>query len=82
MKKKIGTMLDEELIFKAKQAALSERQALSHFLTNALNMYIGSLDKQEKSVQRDICSKTRGSMNVSVKTLQTILEERKWHEAH
>ena len=52
MKKKIGTMLDEELIFKAKQAALTERQALSHFLTNALKMYLQSLEKKKDRVQK------------------------------
>jgi len=35
VKKKIGTMLDEDLIFRAKQLALSERQALNQLLENA-----------------------------------------------
>jgi len=82
MKKKIGTMLDEELIFKAKQAALSERQALSHFLTNALKMYLHSLEKKKDMVQKDVCATSRGAMKLSIKTLKAILEEEKVYETH
>jgi hypothetical protein len=81
MKKKIGTMLDEELIFKAKQAALSERQALSHFLTDALKMYLQSLEKKKDVVQNEICATTRGAMKLSITTLVAILEEEKVYEA-
>ena len=80
MKKKIGTMLDEELIFKAKQAALLEDQALSHFLTNALKMYLHSLEKKKDIVQNDVCATTRGVMKLSINTLKVILEEEKVYE--
>jgi hypothetical protein len=82
MKKKIGTMLDEELIFKAKQAALSERQPLSHFLEKALKMYLQSLEKKKNILQNDVCAGTRGAMKTPIKTLRTILEEEKVYETH
>lgn len=60
MKKKIGTMLDEELIFKAKQAALLQRQTLSHFLTDALNMYLRSLRQEKRNTSdRRLCHHAR-----------------------
>ena len=77
MKKKIGTLLDEELIFKAKQAALSERQPLSHFLENAIKMYLRSLEKKKHILQADACAATRGAMKTPIKTLKAILKERK-----
>ena len=82
MKKKIGTMLDEELIFKAKQAALSERQPLSHFLENALKTYLRSLEKKKDMVQKDVCATSRGAMKLSIKTLKAILKEEKVYETH
>ena len=82
MKKKIGTLLDEELIFKAKQAALSEHQALSHLLTNALKMYLQSLEKKKDMVQKDVCATSRGAMKLSIKTLKAILKEEKVYETH
>ena len=50
MKKKIGTLLDEDLIFRAKQVAVSERQALSQLLENALKMYLESIEKNKRRV--------------------------------
>ena len=75
-------MLDEELIFKAKQAALSERQALSQFLTNALKMYLQSLEKKKDMVKKDVCANSRGAMKLSIRTLKAILEEEKVYETH
>jgi len=75
-------MLDEELIFKAKQAALSERQALSHFLTNALKMYLQSLENGKSSMKKDVCATTRGAMNISTKTLKALLEEERVYDTH
>jgi hypothetical protein len=68
-------MLDEELIFRAKKAALSEGQALSHFLANALRMYLQSLDNKNSTVKNNVCASTRGAMKISSKTLKAILEQ-------
>ena len=75
MKKKIGTMLDEDLIFRAKEAALAQRQALSQVLENALKMYLDSFEKRKNAGGRQVCEKTRGSMKISPISLKTIMEE-------
>ena len=75
MKKKIGTMLDEGLIFRAKQVALSERQALNQLLENALKMYLDSIEKKKNSGRNDVSEMTRGVMNISPEVLKAIMEE-------
>ena len=75
MKKKIGTMLDENLIFRAKKAALSERQAFSQLLENALKMYLDSKEKKKNEGHKDVSEKTRGAMNISPIVLKEIMEE-------
>jgi len=82
MKKKIGTMLDEDLIFRAKKAALSERKALSQLLENALKMYLDSKEKKQSLRYKDVSEKTRGAMAISPIALKAILEEEGVHEAH
>ena len=75
MKKKIGTVLDEGLIFRAKQVALSERQALSQLLENALRMYLESVEKKKNAGRNDVSEMTRGAMNISPEDLKAIMEE-------
>lgn len=82
MKKKIGTMLDEGLIFRAKQVALSERQALNQLLENALKMYLDSIEKKKNAGRNDVSEMTRGAMNISPEALKAIMEEEGVYEAH
>ena len=82
MKKKIGTMLDEDLIFRAKQVALSERQALNQILENALKMYLDSIEKKKNAGHNDVSEMTRGVMNISPATLKAIMEEEGVYETH
>ncbi|RLC26439.1 MAG: hypothetical protein DRH37_11670 [Deltaproteobacteria bacterium] len=82
MKKKIGTMLDEDLIFRAKQAALSERQALNQLLENALRMYLDSLEKKKNAGRNGVSEMTRGAMSISPAALKAIMEEEGVYETH
>ena len=82
MKKKIGTMLDENLIFRAKKAALSERQALSQILENALKMYLDSIEKKKNEGHKDVSEKTRGVMNIAPTDLKAIMEEEGVYETY
>lgn len=75
MKKKFGTVIDEDLIFRAKKAALAQQQALSQVLENALKMYLDSFEKQKSAGDRHICEKTRASMKISPSSLKAIMEE-------
>ena len=82
MKKKLGTMLDEDLIFRAKEAALAQRQALSQVLENALKMYLDSFEKRKNARGRYVCEKTRASMKISPIALKAIMEEEGVYETH
>ena len=75
MKKKIGTVLDEGLLLRAKQVALTERQALSQLLENALRMYLESLENNKNGRRRDVVETSRGSMKISKEELKAIMEE-------
>lgn len=81
MKKKIGTILDEGLIFRAKQVALSERQALNQLLENALKMYLDSIEKKKNAGRNDVSEMTRGAMNISPEALKAIMEEEGVYES-
>jgi len=81
VKKKIGTMLDEGLIFRAKQVALSERQALNQLLENALKMYLDSMEKKKNAGRNDVSEMTRGAMNISPEALKAIMEEEGIYES-
>ena len=81
MKKKIGTMLDESLVFKAKQVAVSQKQPLSQLFTDALRMYLHSIDKKKRLGRKDVSQRTRGAMSISPSALKTIMEEEGVYEA-
>ena len=82
MKKKIGTVLNEDLIFRAKQVALSERQALSQLLENALKMYLESVEKKKRAGRNNVSETTRGAMKISPENLEAVMEEGGVNETH
>jgi len=70
MKKKIGTVLDEELFLRAKQVALMQKRSLSQLFEEALRSYLSNFQRK-----RGIVDATRGSMRLSPEDLQVIMEE-------
>lgn len=81
MKKKVGTIIDEELMFKAKQIALSQRQSLSQLLEDALRIYLLTVEKRKTKKGKEISERTRGAMKVSPSVLKVIMEEEGVYEA-
>ena len=81
MKKKVGTMLDEDLIFKAKNVALSQKQPFSKLLEDALKLYLLTLEGKNKSKKEDITESTQGAMSISKVLLDTIMEEEGVYES-
>jgi hypothetical protein len=75
MKKKIGTLLDEDLIFEAKQVALSQKRPFSQVLEDALRMYLLTIAQKGRLKQKDISLSTRGAMRISPPVLRQIMEE-------
>ena len=80
MKRKIGTILDGDLLRKAKQVALAHEQSLSRLFEEALKMYLLSVDKK-KGGQKNVSLSTQGSMKVSPKILKAVMEEEGLYEA-
>lgn len=81
MKKKIGTLLEEDLIFDAKQVALSQKLPFSKVLEDALRMYLLTMEKKTRSKQKNISATSHGAMSISPSALKSIMEEEGVYEA-
>ncbi len=81
MKKKIGTILDEDLVYRAKELALSKKQTFSQLLEEALKTYLMSVEKSKMRYHKKISIATRGIMKVSTKDLKQIMEEEGVYES-
>jgi len=75
MKKKIGTLLEEDLIFDAKQLALSQKQPFSKVLEDALRMYLLTMERKTGLKRKNISLSSHGAMNISPSVLKSIMEE-------
>ena len=75
MKKKVGTLLDESLIYQAKKVAVSKKQPLSQLLEDALRMYLLTLEKKTRLGSKHVSKRTRGSLSISPSVLKKIMEE-------
>jgi hypothetical protein len=75
MKKKIGTLLEEDLIFDAKQVALSQKQPFSKVLEDALRMYLLTMERKTRSKRKNISLSSHGAMSISPSVLKSIMEE-------
>lgn len=73
MKKKVGTILDEELLWEAKKTAIREKKSLSHLLEDALKGYLKKSEKDKRS--KGIVKRTRGIMKLRPRDLKIIMEE-------
>ena len=76
MKKKIGTILDEDLLFAAKHMALSQKKTLSDLLEDAIRTYLGM---QEGSLS--ISDETKGVMRISPASLRQVMKEESYFES-
>lgn len=79
MKKKIGTLLDEELLWEAKKAAAETKKSFSQLLEEALKTYLEKLKK--KKTNSGVINRTRGVMRITPKVLEEIMEEEGVYEA-
>ncbi len=75
MKKKIGTLLEEDLIFDAKRLALSQKQPFSKVLEDALRMYLLIMERKTGLKRKNISLSSHGAMNISPSVLKFIMEE-------
>lgn len=73
MQKKVGTILNEELLRKAKKQALSEQTTLNHIFEKAISDYL----MRQSGVKRKFSAvdMSFGSMKLSRKVVEKIARE-------
>lgn len=76
--KKIGTVVDEELLRRAKLAAAAQGITLSKVLDGALRDY---LDRRSGTMARGVVASTWGAIPVDPALLRAVLEEESALEA-
>lgn len=81
MKKKIGALLDEDLVHRAKKIASAQKQPLNRLLEDALRRYLLDLETKDRPKVKDISEATKGIMSIPGPTLKAILEEKGLYEA-
>lgn len=81
MKIKVGTVMDEDLVFRVKEAALTERKTLSQMLEDALKAYLSGMEKKGKVKRESLAQDTSGIMKISRKDLKAVMEEKGIYDA-
>jgi len=76
MKKKIGTILDEDLVLSAKRRALYEKRSLNQLFEDAIKRYLDSFQNKDS-----VSKSSKGSMSVPADVLKQVMEEESFHEA-
>lgn len=79
MKKKIGTVMEERLLWEAKKTALEKKEQLSRIFEAALSEYLEKR-KKEKS-KKGIVPKTRGIIRLSPDQLKEVMDEPRIYES-
>jgi len=81
MKRKVGTVLEEELLWRAKQAAVREKKTLSLLLEEALEAHLARLEGPGADRCRSLVQETRGVFTVNRKLLEAVMAEEGFREA-
>ncbi|OGP29452.1 MAG: hypothetical protein A2038_07580 [Deltaproteobacteria bacterium GWA2_57_13] len=78
MKQKIGTLLEDEIVRRAKRRAAEEGRPLSDLIQDALVRYLrkdAATPKERKMAYRVFCERP---MKIPAKQLRYVLEENLW----
>jgi len=78
MKRKIGTVLDEELLWKAKRTAVEKKESFSQLLEDALTYYLSMHSEQRK---KGAVERTKGILKINPKALKKIMTEEGFYES-
>ena len=76
MKKKIGTILNEDILFAAKHMALLQKKTLSEVFEDAIRTYLGM---QKENL--NISAETKGVMRISPDALKKVMEDETYFES-
>ena len=78
MKKKVGTILDEDLLLAAKRRALSEKRSFNQLFEEALKRYLDSFKKKDND--SSVSKNSKGSMSIPLDDLKQVMEEESFLE--
>ena len=78
MKKKVSTILDEDLVLAAKRRALSEKRSFNQLFEEALRRYLDSFKKNDND--SSVSKSSKGSMGISLDDLKQVMEEESFLE--
>ena len=81
MKRKVGTVLEDELLWKAKRAAVREKKTLSLLFEEALREHLARLEGRVAARGKSLVQETRGILKVSKKLLDAVLAEEGFYDA-
>ena len=73
MKKKVSTILDEDLVLAAKRRALSEKRSFNQLFEEAIKRYLDSFKKKDND--SSVSKSSKGSMGISLDDLKQVMEE-------
>jgi hypothetical protein len=79
MKKKIGTVMEERLLWEAKKAALEKKEQLSRIFEEAVTEYLEKRKKEK--AKKGIVRKTKGLIKLSPERLKKVMSEAGIYEA-
>lgn len=81
MKRKVGTVLEEELLWRAKRAAVREKKTLSLLLEEALEAHLARLEGPGAGRRKGLVQETRGVFKVERRLLEAVMAEEGLYEA-
>lgn len=79
MKKKVGTIFDEDTLWRAKRAALREKIPLSALFERAVLQYLDRRVPHRAPGASSIVQRTKGKISIDPKLLKRLMREPDWH---
>ena len=79
MKKRIGAVLDENLIKLTRQIAVTQNLTLNQVFEEALRKYFKLLKEDDR--QTNIAIQTKGAMKASPELLKAVMAEESYYDA-
>ena len=73
MKKKIGTVMEDSLLWEAKKIALEKRETLSRVFEAAMEAYLENIKKEKRS--KGIVQRTRGMFKPTAEEFEEVMNE-------
>jgi hypothetical protein len=81
VKRKLGTVMEESLLWRAKQVAAREKKPSSALLEEALDAHLARLEETPGKRPGHVVEDTRGTLRVSKKIVNALLAEEGFFEA-